>query len=907
MFGHPKRSRNDFSSELRSHLALEADRLRAEGLGEQEAHARARQAFGNLLRSEENFYEGHRVLWLDHLWQDIGYALRQFGRSKAFTFVAVLTLALGIGVNTAIFTLIHAVMFNTLPVYRPAELYRLGRGDNCCVMTGYQNGQDFALFSYDLYKTLRDGTPEMQHMAAFQAAPPIVSVRRAGSREGVHSLTTEYVSSNYFDLFGLHPTLGSFFSSGNDLRANAAVAVISFRVWQTQNGRDPGVIGSSFLIKGKPFTVIGIAPPGFYGETLRSDPPDFWLPIAAEPLVEGPNNLVERPGKLWLYIMGRLPAGAPKSELESKINVEAKRWFYALAGSDLSVQSRRDIDEQFIPITPAGGGVGLMSIAYHDALVLLMSLSSLVLLTACANVANLLLARGTALRAQVSLRLALGASRGRITRQALTDSVLLSILGGAAGLGLAFETTRFILLLAFRSAHYVPISATPSLAVLGFALAVSAATGLLFGIVPAWMQTHSDPADALRGASRSTPASATAPQRVLVVAQAALSLVLLAGAGLLTQSLRNLQHQHFGFRTDQRVIVKLDPAFTGYTAEQLGATYRWLEAQLPKITGVRSASLSFYAPMIGMNWSDRIYVEGNAAAHQLRPASYDRISPGYFETVGTRLLEGRSITDYDQPSSRRVAVVNQTFAELYFKNQNPIGKRFGVGGLEHAADYEIVGIVEDAKYNSTYQPAFPTFFLPLFQMEKNPDGSLSGDNYIGNIVLHVDGTANNLEPLVRRTIEDIDPNIAVLSIRSYGEQLSRQFDQERLIATLTQLFGLLALALASVGLYGLVALSVARRTAEIGIRIALGASRDRVITMILRGAIIHVCLGLAIGVPLVLAGARLIRHQLFGVSSYDPVTIAGAALLLGACAIAAALGPARRAARLDPMRALRVE
>ncbi|HEX3685369.1 MAG TPA: ABC transporter permease [Bryobacteraceae bacterium] len=907
MFRRRKRAQADFISELESHIALEAERLRAEGLSDAEAYARARRAFGNITKSEERFYESGRTQWLDHLRQDIGYALRQCGHSKGFATVAIVTLALGIGVNTAIFTLLHAVMFNRLPVYRPAELHRLGRGDNCCVMTGYQNGQDFALFSYDLYNSLHEQTPEIKDLAAFQAAPEILSIRRSGSSEPGRSFKVEYVSANYFDLFGIRPARGAFFGPRSQLRAGAPVAVISYRVWETNYGRDAAAIGSNIWIKGKPFIVVGVAPAPFYGETLRSDPPDFWLPLATEALVDGTNNLFDRREKLWLYVMGRVPPGRRVRELESKINVEAKRWFVALAGSHLSAKDRRDIEDQFIPLTAASGGIGLMSIRYRDALLLLMSLSSLVLLIACANVANLLLARGTALRSQISLRLALGASRGRVTRQALTESLLLSWFGGAAGLALAFATSRLILVLAFRGAHYVPIDASPSWPVLAFAFGVSVATGLLFGIAPAWIQTHSDPADALRGASRSTPAAATLPQKLLVIAQAALSLVLLTGAGLLTESLRHLEQQNFGFRTDHRILVQLDPALGGYTEQRLAGTYRRLQEQLSRIPGVISASLSMYAPMTGNNWVDLIWVEGTGAAPQTRPASYDRVSSGYFDTIGTRLLEGRAIDDRDLPSSRRVAVVNRTFADLYFKDRNPIGKRFGLEGPEHAADYEIAGIVEDAKYNSTYQPAYPTFFLPLLQMEKKADGSLSGDNFIGSIELHVGGNTDQLEALVRRTVEQVDANLAVMGVTSYGQQLSLWFNQERLIATLTQLFGLLALILASVGLYGLVTLGVARRTAEIGVRIALGASREKIVALVLRGAILQVILGVAIGLPLTLAGARLIQHQLFGIRSYDPLTQGAAIILLAACATAAALVPARRAARVDPMLALRVE
>ena len=352
-----------------------------------------------------------------------------------------------------------------------------------------------------------------------------------------------------------------------------------------------------------------------------------------------------------------------------------------------------------------------MRIAYRDGLLLLMTLASLVLFIACANVANLLLARGTALRAQTSLRLALGASRGRITGQALTGSVLLSLLGGAAGLGVAFGATRLILLLAFRGARYVPIDATPSVTVLGFAFAVSLITGLVFGMAPAWLDTRCDPADALRGASRSTPAAAALPQKLLVIAQAALSLVLLTGAGLLTQSLRNLEHQHFGFHTDGRVLVNVNTNFPDYTPERLTATYRRLQERLARIPGAISASLALDMPMNGNNRNTGIYVEGAGSEAQPGAVTWNRVSAGYFETIGTRLVEGRAIEDGDQPAARQIAVVNQAFAGRYFKNRNPIGRHFGTDGPEHAPDYEIVGVVEDAKNRSTYQPPDPTFFF----------------------------------------------------------------------------------------------------------------------------------------------------------------------------------------------------
>jgi predicted permease len=895
-----KRSEADFSAELRSHLALEAERLRAEGVSEDEAYRRARKMFGNVTRAEERFYESHRWLWLEHLGQDARQAFRQLWHNKVFTLVAMATLALGIGANTAIFTLVHAVMFNTLPVNRPEELYRLGAGNNCCAMTGYQEGQDFALFSYDLYRNLRDGTPEIKNMIAFQPSPGIESIRRAGSSEPAEPAVAEYVSSNYFELFGIRPAAGRFFPARSEPRGSEAVAVMSYRAWRTRYGGDPAVVGSSFMTAGKPFLVIGIAPPSFYGETLRKDPPDFWFPLAV-------HDLFARADVFWLYVMGRVPAGAQLRTLESKINVETKRWYLARGGARLGARHRSDIERQYVPLTSAKGGVGLMRIAYREGLLLLLSLSSLVLLIACANVANLLLAQGTARRAQTSLRLALGASRGRITSEALTASVLLSLLGGAAGLWVAFGTGRLILLLAFRGAHYVPIAATPSIAVLGFAFVVSLVTGLVFGLAPAWLATRSDPADALRGASRSTPITAALPQRLLVIGQAALSLVLLTGAGLLTQSLRNLEHQHFGFRTDGRLLVKVNANFADYTALRLAGAYRRLQERLLRIPGVISASLALDLPMSGNNRNTRIYVDGGGTEPQPGAVTWNRVSAGYFETIGTRLLEGRTIGEADQTAARQIAVVNQTFAARYFNGRSPIGGHFGKDGPEHSADYEIVGIVEDAKYQSGYTPAPPMFFLPLAQFEKTPAGTLARTSSIGNIALHTSANAGNLEPLVRRAIAEVDSNISVLDVVRYTEQLSLQFNQERLLATLTALFGLVALLLASVGLYGLVTLAVSRRTAEIGVRMTLGASRGNVVTGIVRNAFGQVALGIAIGLPLTLGAAQLLRHRLFGVSVYDLWTLAGAAILLAVCALGAALIPATRAARVDPIQALRVE
>ncbi|MGH9453495.1 MAG: FtsX-like permease family protein, partial [Terriglobia bacterium] len=507
---------------------------------------------------------------------------------------------------------------------------------------------------------------------------------------------------------------------------------------------------------------------------------------------------------------------------------------------------------------------------------------------------------------QTAVRVALGAPRGRLIRQMLTESILLAVAGGAAGLYVTYAGTRAILLLAFRGAHYVPISAQPSLPVLGFAFLLSLVTGIVFGVGPAWITSRSDAAEALRGAGRSTRDRSSLAQKPLVVLQVALSVVLLIGSGLVTQSLRNLENQHFGFVTEGRLVVNIDPALAGYTSDKLSGLYQRLERELPHIPGVVSASLSGYSPLGGNNWNERVYIEGKPPDFRWTAPSWDRVGPHYFETLGTRLLRGRAIEESDTPAAQHVAVINQTFARRFFPKEDAIGQHFGMGDASHSGDYEIVGIVEDAKYQDTRGPAYATFFLPLLQ---TPAGEPTHDSsvYIHDIELRVAGRPQSLEPAVRRTLAGIDPNLTVLNMMSFGEQVARNFNQDRLIARLTELFGLLALILACVGLYGVTAYSVGRRTNEIGIRMALGANRRSVLNLVLRGTLFELGLGLAIGIPVALGGGRVLANQLYGVNSHDPVIIGAAAVILGACALAAGFIPARRAAKLDPMVALRCE
>jgi macrolide transport system ATP-binding/permease protein len=832
---------------------------------------------------------------MNGLFQDLRYALRQLRKSPGFTAPALLMLALGIGANTAIFTLIDAVMLKPLPVEKPAQLYRLGDNNNCCVMIGTQNGGSFALYSYPLYEHLRDHTPEFTHLASFESYLSDLSVRRGG--ENAEAYKGEFVSGNYFETLGIRASIGRLLAPPDDSSGAPRVAVMNYSTWQQRFARDPSAVGSTLNINGAPYTIAGVTPPSFYGDTLRSDPPDFWLPLTAKP-----DRWLFGPEPEWLYLMGRLRPGVAPEQVQARLSVELQEWL----GSHREVipeRDQKDIAQQYIRLTPAARGVDQMQTDYSVALYLLETLAAFLLLIACANLANLLLARGSANRSQMAVRLALGAGRSRLIRQMLAESVLLALSGGAAGLFVTYVGTHAILLLAFRGAHYIPIDANPSIPVLGLALVVTLLTGIAFGIAPARMAWQSDPANALRGGGRSRGDRSSVVQKSLVIVQVAFSIVLLIGAGLVTQSLRNLENQHFGFVTEGRLIVNIAPSLAGYTSDKLGGLYQRLEETLPQIHGVLNASLSWYSPLDGNNANERAYIQGKVPDYRWTAPSWDRVGPHYFETIGTRLLRGRVIDEHDTPSAPHVAVINETFARRFFPNEDPIGRHLGMGDASHSGDYEIVGIVEDAKYQDTRGPAYATFFLPLLQ---TPSGE-PVRGWVGAIELHVAGKPQNIEVAVRKTLADIDPNLTVLNMLGFGERVKRNFNQERLIARISELFGVLALVLACIGLYGITSYSVAKRTNEIGIRMALGANRRNVLSLVLLNAVAQLGLGLAIGTPAALVGGRMLKHQLYGVKSYDPVILSVATVILAACAIFAASVPARRAAKVEPMVALRYE
>jgi predicted permease len=549
---------------------------------------------------------------------------------------------------------------------------------------------------------------------------------------------------------------------------------------------------------------------------------------------------------------------------------------------------------------------------YQDGLRLLMMVSAFVLLIACANLANLMLVRATTRKQQTSVRAALGASRSTLVRQALTESVVLAMLGGVAGIAIAFAGTRVILRLAFAK-MYVPIQAAPSLPVLAFAFAVSLLTGMVFGIAPAWMTANANPADALRGANRSTGRNSAWGQKSLVVLQAMLSLVLLCAAGLLTRSLSKMQHQNFGFDTRNRYILHIDPEMAGYKPQQLEPFYRQLHDNLSAIPGIKQVSFSLYSPMEGDNWGEGVYIEGEPPPPPGTPdhgASWVRVSPGYFDTIGTRVLEGRAINEQDTPATRTVALVNRFFEKKYFKDGHAIGKHFS-DDLKNPGGFEIVGVTEDTNYWGATTKMRPMYFLAKGQRAPFGDSRYrqfeDRSDYLDAIEIEMRADVPGLEVQVRRTLSQINPDLTMIDFQPFADQVKANFTQPAMIAKLTSFFGLLALILACIGLYGVTAYSVERRTSEIGIRMALGADRMKVLKLILSSAFLQVGIGLGIGIPVTIFGGRVMASQLFGVKPYDPLVLSLTTIVLAAAAFIAAVIPAGRAANTEPMWALRME
>ena len=838
---------------------------------------------------------------------DVRYALRNLRKTPAFTITVLLTLALGIGANAAIFTVVNSVLLQSLPVANPKTLFRLGDTNDCCVNSGTEPSGDYSLFSTDTYEQIKKNMPEFEELAAMQAGFGYrrIIARRDGTQEDARSVMGEFVSGNYFRTFGLQARAGRLLQDADDVQGAAATAVMSYEMWQQNYGGDPSVIGSTFWVNTKPVTLVGVAPRGFYGDRMSTTPPDFYLPIESMTLLANA-PYVHTPETQWLYMIGRVKPGTAIVPLQQKASELFRE---AIApGKDFSTEDgKKLLAKAHITLTPGGAGIQNMQEEYGSHLHLLMWVAGLVLLIACANIANLLLVRGMGRRAEMSVRTALGATRGRIVLQLLTESVVLAGMGGITGLAVAYAGTHMLLTLAFPGAQNMPIHASPSVMAVAFACGLSLLTGILFGVAPAWIAAQAKPAEALRSGMRTTAGSASLLQRGLVVLQAALSFVLLVGAGLFSQSLSKLQGTDLKLDARNRYIVHINPEAAGYSQTQLEALYRIMEDRFHTLPGVVKVGVATYTPMEDNNWSNGIQIQGQPYSN--RGASFVKANAEYFDSVGTHVLMGRGIGVQDSAAAPAVAVVNQSFVKAFFGDRNPIGARMGSPGPVSSGAFEIVGVVEDTAYTSARWKNHSMYFVPIMQRDRNTKQPIEKDEslYAGAIVIETERPMSDMQQMAQRTLAGINPNLTVTKFQTFAQQIADRFTEERMIARLTELFGALALLLATIGLYGVTAYSVGRRTPEIGIRMALGAERGSVIAMVMRGAMLQAVVGLAIGIPVALLCVRFVQSQLYGITSADSNVMAGAIAALAVAAGIAGMIPARRAASIDPVRALRSE
>src|SRR5579872_2705837 len=841
--------------------------------------------------------------------QDLSYSFRQLRKTPGFTVTVLLTLALGIGANSAIFTLVNAILLHNLPVTDPQTLIRIGDKDDCCVNGGWSDSGDYSLFATDTYYMFKKSLPEFEELAAMESgyAWRPITVRRAGPQTIAKSVMGTFVSGSYFRVFGLSPAAGRLLTDDDDRKGAPITAVMSYDAWMQDFGGDPGVVGSPFYINTKPATVIGVAPKGFYGDRIDTNPPKYFLPMSSmDPVIGAP--YFNDPDTQWAYIIGRIKPGTSLPALQAKASTLLKQQLAPLK-TFTDPRAQKVLPRTHVVLTPGGGGIQNMQDGYKDHLKLLEWIAALVLLVACANIANLLLVRGMSRKAELSIRSALGAQRGRIVRQLLTESVLLSGIGGLLGLAVSYLGAHALLALAFPNEQNMPITASPSPLVIGFAFGLSLATGILFGLAPALMAARTQPVEALRSNTRTTAHGASFLQRALVVMQAALSLVLLVAAGLFAQSLNKAENVDMKLDTTNRYIAHINPQAAGYKNTEVEPLYQTIVDRFHAIPGVVKVGLSTYTPMEENNWGSGVKVQGDPDLN--KGASWVKGTPEYFDSVGTHVVMGRGFTLQDTMNAPPVAVVNQEFAKQFFGNRNPIGHRFGFDDPLHPGTdgaHDIVGVVEDTTYTSIYWKNHAMYFLPLTQPAGTPTpGDPDQTVYAGAIVIETSHPVIGIEKVVGDTLASVNPNLTILKFQTFRQQVDDQFTQERLISRLTSVFGLLALLLAAIGLYGVTAYTVVRRTPEIGVRMALGAARSQVIGMVMRGAMRQTVAGLAIGIPVAVFCVRYVQSQLYEITSVNVPVMAGAVGVLALAAAIAGIIPAQRAASINPVRALRIE
>jgi predicted permease len=875
-----KRADHELKEELRLHLELAAEDMRSGSGSLEQAERAATLRAGGMSQAMEALRDQRGVPFLEDLARDLRHAARTLLRSPGFATVAILTLALGIGATTALFSVVDAVLLKPLPVQDPERL----------VVLSLRNalGERLTGFSYPLFSELQARNHTLIATFAATWGTDSMELRMASSGEPV-ATRVSMVSGNFFDALGVHAQIGRAISTADDQPPGAhAVAVLSDRFWKSRFGANASVLGATITINGRPFTIVGVAPPRFFGNVV-GDMPDVWVPATMQPQLWPPRSFLETASTDWLLLMGRLRPGSRLSEAQADLDGVLRQiqrdWKGTVNGKGLP-------ENATVVLTPGDKGFSELRERFARPLQILTGVVGLVLLVVCVNVANLQFARAASRQREIAVRVALGASGQRLARQFLTESLLLAVLGGLVGLLLAFWGTRALLpLLADRSGS-PPMALHMDLRLLVFAALVSMATALLFGVVPATRAAKNSEGVRVQGV-----ATGVAPPRfgkILVACQVALSLVLVTGAGLFLRTLQNLRSVDAGVDREQLLLLRVDPVATGYDSSQLAGLNHRLESAVGVVPGVRSVSQSGVGLMQGRSRICCITVPGYTPAPGERMAiRTNDVSPSYFDTVGMTVLAGRGFDDRDGAAKLRPAIVNEAFIRHYFGGGTAVGRSFG---FEPNSPMEIIGVVRDARYDDLRQPSVPLAFFPR-----------RDDSRLQSIEVRAAGDPRLLASAVRRAVAAADPRLPVREMLTMRQLVESSLAQELLLARISGVLGLLALGLACLGVYGVMAFLVARRTPEIGIRMALGATSTTVVRMIFAESALLVLGGIAFGLPAALVATRLIASQLFGVGPADPVTMGSATLLMTTLAGTAGFLPALRATRVDPVIALRSE
>jgi predicted permease len=894
MFGH--RKPHEFAAEIEAHLQLETDRLKEQGLTEDEARDAARRNFGNVTRVREQRYESGGWGVLDRLRQDVRFGTRMLAKTPGSTVVAVLTVALGIGGNAAVFSLLNAVMLRNLPVPQPNRLVLFGKG----TWAGIQDtlpDRSWQLFSYPLYKEFRHKNQVFTDVAAIDSILFDTHGRVAGEPE-LEEIRVELVSGTYFETLGLNPSAGRLLTDADDRKPGGQpVAVASYGWWTRRFAKAPGAVGMPVAINVTEYRIVGVAPPRFVGQTVGQST-DEWLPLAMQKQISPGWNGLEDNLFQSLYLIARCKPGVGLKEAGANTNFLFRQILREYVEPHPTPKQLGDIAHAGIELTPAASGLPGLRVHFSSPLKILMGVVVLVLLIACANVANLLLARAIARQREVAVRLSLGAGRARVIRQLLVESGLLGVTGAAFGALIAWGASRLLLGIC-AGAESLAIDITPDERVLAFTVAITTLTVLLFGTAPAFYATRLDLASSLKaGRDIAGSPSRSRLSRALVVGQVSLSLVLLAGAGLFLQSFLNLMNIDTGFDKHNVLIVGIDPAAAGYRVDaRVENMMESIEERVGSLPSVQGASFAF--SIFGGGWTQPVTAAGRPKSDNDLDVFHDIVGPKYLDVMKTAVVLGRGLSARDTGASQRVAVINEAMARAYFPGVSPIGRTFTVGPEPEWQNVEVVGVTKDAKYMSLKQGHMPAAFYPHSQHPM----------FLYSLLVRYTGSTAALVPQIRSAIRATEPNLPVGPTSSLADLVENSVGNQRLVAQLSSVFGGLATLLACLGIYGVVSYGVARRTNEFGVRMTLGAERRDVFWSVLREVLRLVFIGVLLGSPLPLAigSSALVQTQLYGLKWYDPLAIGFAVLAILLLALLAGYLPARRATKIDPMAALRYE